>query len=328
MEIARQIGQFSWEDVSILRKAASKSLGDEFFGKYKAQFIKGATEVTGLSEADAEDIWNDISSSGSWSFNKSHAVSYGLVSYWTAWFKANHPLEFAIASLNNARDDEHAIKLLRDMVDNDNIEYIPVDADVSGVNWSVYDNKLLGGLTNIKGVGPAKAKQIVKARMGKGKLGPALFKLLESDITTVFDIIFPARHYWGKLYNDPVSYGLDSPPQLIRDVQDTGDYLVIGCLVDRNLRDLNEYTFLKDRDGKIIEENNLYLNLTVEDDTDSIICTINRWKFEELGGKKIAEEGKVGERWYLIKGKLKGSWRKLEVTHIVNLGEELGDISD
>jgi hypothetical protein len=98
--------------------------------------------------------------------------------------------------------------------------------------------------------------------------------------------------------------------------------------VDRNLRDLNEYTFLKDRDGKIIEENNLYLNLTVEDDTDSIICTINRWKFEELGGKKIAEEGKVGESWYLIKGKLKGSWRKLEVTHIVNLGEELGDISD
>ena len=103
--------------------------------------------------------------------------------------------------------------------------------------------------------------------------------------------------------------------------------MFVGCLVDRNLRDLNEYTFLKDRDGVLIEEDNLYLNMTVEDDTDSIICTINRWRFEELGGKKIAETGKIGEDWFLIKGKVQGSWRKIQIDTIVNLKEHLGDIS-
>ena len=67
--------------------------------------------------------------------------------------------------------------------------------------------------------------------------------------------------------------------------------------------------------------------MTVEDDTDSIICTINRWRFEELGGKVIAEQGKVGEDWYLIRGKVQGAWRKISVDSIVNLNEHLGDIT-
>ena len=326
MEIARQIGRFSWEDVSTLRKAASKSLGDEFFGKYKDKFIEGAKE-TGLDDQEAEEIWNDISHSGSWSFNKSHAVSYGYISYWTAWLKANHPMEFAVAALNNAMDDSHAIKLLRDLVRDEGMEYIPVNPDISDVDWTVYDNKLLGGLKNIKGVADKKAKQIINARQGKGKIGPAMFKLLEAP-ETPFDIIFPTNYYWGRLFTDPVSYGLNDAPVEIKTIDEPGDYTFVGCLVDRNLRDLNEYTFLKDRDGEIIEENNLYLNLTVEDDTDSIICTINRWRFEELGGKKIAEEGKVGESWYLIRGKVKGAWRKIEVSQIVDLKETLGEIHD
>ena len=325
MEIARKIGNLSWQDVSTLRRAASKSLGDEFFGKWKATFIKGAVEHANLSEEDAAAIWNDISHSGSWSFNKSHAVSYGLISYWTAYFKAHHPLEFAVASLNNARDDEHAVKLLRDMVKNEGFSYIPVDVYKSDTNWSVSDGKLLGGLTNIKGVGEKKAELIKKMRSGASKITPWFWKICE-NAQTEFDILFPTRHHWGMLFNDPLSTGLvDQPPIDIEKINGVGMFTFIGKLVDRNLRDLNEYVFLKDRGGEIIDENNLYLNFTVEDDTDSIMCTINRYRFEKYG-RKIAEEGKVDEDWFLVEGQIRGDWRKIDVEHVIWLNEYKGKL--
>lgn len=325
MEIARKIGNFSWDDVCTLRKAASKSMGDEFFGRYKDAFVAGAVSH-GEPEDKALDLWNDISHSGSWSFNKAHAVSYGLVSYWTAYFKAHYPLEFAVASLNNARDSGHAIKLLRDMVIHEGIEYVPVIPERSGVNWSVIDGKLVGGLTNIDGIAEKKAKDIIAMRNGKKPPTPTFWKVM-SDPKTPFDVIFPARHFWGKLYNDPISYGIPRKPDFIGEIDGPGDYVVIGMLVDRNLRDLNEYVFLQQRDGKRVDEKTLYLNFQVEDDTGVVMCTINRWKFEELGGKHIAETGKIGESWYLIKGKIRTQWRKIEVEDIINLNEHFGDLT-
>jgi DNA polymerase III alpha subunit len=325
MEIARVMGGFSWADVTTLRKAASKSLGDEFFGKFKEKFLNGCEEK-GISEDDAVASWDDIAHCGSWIFNKSHAISYGLISYWTAYFKAHYPLEFAIASLNNARDDDHAIKLLRDLVKNEGMEYDPVNPEQSDVHWSVINGKLTGGLVNVKGIGEKRAADFIAMRTGKKKPTPSFWKMMENPETN-FDVLFPTQHYWGKLFNDPRSYGLLKAPVAIETIDEPGDYMFVGCLVDRNLRDLNEYTFLKDRDGEIIEDDHLYLNMTVEDDTDSIICTINRWKFEELGGKEIAEAGKVGEDWFLIRGKVQGAWRKINVDSIVNLNTHLGDIT-
>lgn len=325
MEIAREMGGFSWADVTTLRKAASKSMGDEFFSKFRDKFLEGAKEK-GIEDEDAIESWNDIAHCGSWIFNKSHAVSYGLISYWTAYFKAHYPLEFAIASLNNARDDEHAVKLLRDMVQNEGMEYLPVSPEKSTAHWSVIDGVLTGGLTNVKGVGDSVAAKFIRMREGKQKITPSFWKMMENPETN-FDILFPTAHYWGALFTDPRSYGLDRPPVAIETIDEVGDYMFVGCLVDRNLRDLNEYTFLKDRDGVLIEEDNLYLNMTVEDDTDSIICTINRWRFEELGGRVIAESGKIGEDWYLIRGKVQGAWRKIAVNSIVNLNQELGDLN-
>jgi len=212
------------------------------------------------------------------------------------------------------------------MVLHEKLEYVPVYPEKSAAKWSVIDNKLTGGLMNVKGVGEKVAEKFIKMREGKLKPTPSFWKMMENPETS-FDILFPTIHYWGKLFTDPKSYGLLRPPVPIETIDGPGEYMFIGCLVDRNLRDLNEYTFLKDRDGVIMEEDNLYLNLTVEDDTDSIICTINRWMFDELGGKKIADSGKIGEDWYLIKGKVQGGWRKILINSIVNLNEHLGDLT-
>ena len=323
MEMARKMGGLSWEDTQTLRHASSSSKGDEFFGHYKTKFIEGALE-NGYEPDVADTLWNDISSSGSWSFNKSHAVSYGLISYWTAWCKANHPLEFAVASLNNARDDDHARKLLRDITVQDNIEYVPVDPDTSALQWVANDGKLVGGLTNIVGIGIQKAKQILRFReVAWEGITPGLFKKLQNPVTP-FDVIFPARHYFGKVYNDPLSYGLTEPPVEIKMVDGVGMFMFLGCLVDRNVRDLNEHVFLTKRGGKRIEEDTLYINFKIEDDTDMISCRVGRYDYEKMG-RDIAETGREGNTWYLIHGEIRSTdFRVIDVRNIINLNRELG----
>ena len=127
----------------------SKSLGKEFFDQYWIKFKKGAEE-NGIKEEVAENIWKHINTMGSWAFNRSHAISYGLVSYWCCVLKSKFPLQFAAACLRNVKDDDQAVKLLREVV-REGLSYLPYDKFKSEKNWSVQDNKLIGGLMGIKG---------------------------------------------------------------------------------------------------------------------------------------------------------------------------------
>jgi len=227
-------------------------------------------------------------------------------------------LEFAVANLNHARSDQSALRILRDLVRNDELEYIAIDADESLAKWSINkDGVLLGGLLSIKGIGPAKARDIIKARSGKGKWTPSMVKTLMNP-DTIFNILFPCEHYWGDIFNNPSNYGLTDPPVTIETISKPGYHLFIGKLVDVNLRDLNETMSVVKRGGTIIEDHTLFLNLILEDDTDSIVVTINRYRYEEIG-RDIAETGKVNEDWFLVRGKIKDKWRRVDVDAILNL---------
>lgn len=320
MAIGRDYGDLDWVDVHALRKAASKSLGEEFFGKYKDKFVNGAVK-RGADEVEAVHVWENIVTFGSWGFNKSHAYGYGLISYWTAWAKAHHPLEFAVANMNNARNPESALRILRDIVKNDDIEYIAFDPDESGVDWTISDGKLLGGLLTIKGIGKRKAADIIAARKGQRKWTPAMVRMVR-DPFTLFTILYPAKHYFGALYDDPKSVGLVEPCVEIETITDPGEYLFLGKVLDINLRDLNEYQSVVKRGGTYIEDHTKFLNLIIEDDTGSIVCTVNRFKYE-AHGKDIVETGKEGADWYLIRGKIKDKWRRIDIQQIFNLSRWL-----
>ena len=195
-----------------------------------------------------------------------------------------------------------------------NREYIPL-LIFAGIAIGI----LIGGLLNIKGIGIKKAEQIIKARYGKAKLTPSLFNALMNPKTEL-DVLFPAKHYFGFLYEDPISAGLDTVPHYIKDVNGPGTYVIIGKLVDRNLRDLNEQVFLEKRGGQRITEHQFYLNFKLEDDTSLISCKIDRYKYQAIG-KDIAEKGMVGKSWYLLRGTIKGDWRTLDVIEIINLND-------
>lgn len=341
MAVGRVIGQLSWEDVSQLRKAMSKSLGEEFFNQYWVKFEAGAI-TQGLASDEARAIWEKICTFGSWAFNKSHAVSYGLLSYWCAVLKARHPLEFAAACLRHAKDEPQSQRLLRELL-RSGVAVRPFDPARSQLDWTVQDGVLLGGLLAVKGIGPAKAKALLRAR-DSGTLTVAQRRLLAA-CQTPYDDLFEGQRCWGVLY-DPTQWTMSQqrgrrvwqvpltperqltlgpmsdgdPPVVvaIETIQDNGEYVFLGKLMEKNLRDLNEYGNVVKRGGRLVERNNLFLNLMLEDDSGSILATIDRWLYPTLG-KPIIEAGKIGD-WYLWRGIIAHQWRKVLVRGVRWLG--------
>ena len=254
----------------------------------------------------------------SWGMNLSHAVSYGYISYWCAYMKTHHPLEFSVSYLNHNTEAGAVIKFLRDITENDGLEYKPVDPDESTDKWTVHNNKLVGPLTNIEGIGVKKAKEIMKMRKGQGNFTPSLVKKLLYPVTDI-DILYPCRHYFGDMYINPTEYNMKRKPDFIGDVEEKGEYIVIGRIFKKELRDLNEYNEVMKRKGKILEDDTLSLRLVIEDDTGQILSIIDRRNFDELEGQKLYETLVEGESWIIIKGEMTTSWRLLIVRNIFPL---------
>ena len=310
MEIGRKIGKLSWEDVSSLRKAMGRSLGQEFFDTYFQRFKEGAAE-NGIEENKARFIWDQINTMASWAFNRSHAVAYAMVSFWCCALKSRFPLEFAAACLRNVKDDAQGIRLLREVVQ-EGLSYKPFDKFKSKINWSVQSGELIGGLIGIKGIGPKMAKDIVERRELKQPLTPRQDKLLDQG-QTPYDDVFECERRFGHIKADPAAHKIVTP---ITDIQDLdannpGTFVFFGKIKEKNLRDMNEASNLQRRGGRLVEKNNLWLNLILEDDTGQVMCTVDRFKYDRLG-KQIADLGKLGD-WYLIKGKMNERFRKIYV---------------
>ena len=310
MTIARDVGKLSWEDVSQLRKAMSKSYGEEFFDRYWQRFKVGAEE-NGIEEDEALKIWKNINTMGSWAFNRSHAIAYGMVSYWCCVLKSRFPLEFAAACLRNVKDDEQGVRLLREVA-REGLGYKPYDKFKSGMNWSVQNGELIGGLIGIKGIGPKMAEDIVNRREMKQPLTPRQENLLNNG-ETPYDDIFECERRFGHIKADPAAHNIKTPIIDIQDLEadNPGTFVFFGKLKEKNLRDMNETVNLAKRGGRRVDTHNLWLNMTFEDDTGPIISTIDRFKYPKLG-KPIVEDGRIGD-WYLIKGYLKQGFRKIYV---------------
>jgi DNA polymerase III alpha subunit len=201
LAIVREIGKFDWKETSTIRKAMSKRMGKEFFDTYWAKFKEGAASQ-GIGEPEARATWETINAMGAWQMNKAHTFSYAVISYWTAYLKAHHPLEFAAANLRNAKDEDSAVELLREMV-REGIEYVPFDLHKSEMNWSAKDGVLYGGFMALKGIGESKAAKLIEAR-NSGTLTDKQREEIEKA-ENIFADIFPFRRHYLHLYEDPAT---------------------------------------------------------------------------------------------------------------------------
>jgi DNA-directed DNA polymerase III PolC len=324
MFLCRDIAGMSWEDVSDLRKAASKSLGEEFFDKYRIKFVEGACSLSGYDEETANKAWLDISSMGSYAFNKSHSVVYGQISYWTAYMKSHYPLQFIASILNNAKDDDSSLKILREFYESENLVYKAVDPWKSNTKWEIVNGELIGGLTNIKGIGSTTALKMMKIRkeyLKDGtKMTPAMKRHFDNP-KTPFDILYPARHHWGDIYRNPQEYGLASI-DYIKDVEESREYAIIGKMIHVDDVDVNDVQSIAKRGGEVLDGPNMKVHIRLEDDTGVIMCIVNRFIYDKLSAEFLRE--KVGDTWYCVTGKVMPGAKILFIKEVANLNRDIG----
>ena len=180
LTIAHDLAGYTWEEVDKFRKAVGKKIPAEM-AKQKAKFIKGCIETSGWSERKATEIWTWIEPFAAYGFNKSHSASYAIVSYQTAYMKANYTVEFMAAVLTAESGDMptvvEAVEECRKM----GIEVLPPDVNESMSNFTVIDETHIRfGLNAIKNLGSDVIEAIRASRKESGK-----FTDLENFITRV-----------------------------------------------------------------------------------------------------------------------------------------------
>ena len=319
MQIARTIGQLSWADVSQLRKGLSKSLGVEFFDRYWENFKKGA-KLQGIHEETSRQIWEQINTMGAYAFNRSHAVAYALVSYWCCILKGYHPLEFASACLRHSKDDDQTVRLLREITEEGH-DYVSFDPEKIQPNWFVEDGKIYGGLSGIKGIGPQLTKDIIERISNGDELTPRQTKLIE-NASTPYDTIYPGKQLWGDLKKNPTHYGIATTITDLGDIKEGGlggIFMVVARMTKRVVKDANKEGI------ETSATHTRWLNMTLEDDSGSLMATVPRSEFP-VHGEPMVEDASLGD-WFMIKGRIPTSHRRLYVQRVRKLEKIDGEIS-
>lgn len=322
MRVVREIGGFSWEDTSRIRKVMSDRKGAETFAREEAKFVAGAV-ANGLTSDMAKDVWKALSQYGSWAFNRSHSVAYGYVSYWCCILKAYFPLEFAAATLSHEDDVNKQLKALREMA-REGVTYKPVDPVHSTDKWRVVDGQLVGPLTNVQGLGPKMLTEVMESRAEGRGIPKRAEKLLTNPITPI-DELYPVTKRLQMLYPDGLeAANILTTPKPIIDCQGElcggKTVLVVGRITDINPRNLNEPQLVAKRNGRVIQNNPDFLNLIIEDDTDQIRATVWGRSWDDVA-TPIIERGGSGGVLYAIKGKMgDGDFRAIDVDRAKYLG--------
>jgi DNA polymerase-3 subunit alpha len=318
LRIVREIGDFDWTAAAYIRKIISKKLGDQEFNRQKDRFMQGARTVhkrnkgmEPMSDDVAEQVWGGCITSGSYAFNFAHACSYGMLSYWCAWFKDGHaPVFFKNALMTMGEDRRNT--LIRDAIRHD-IEIKPPSVRRSGPQWSAVQRNGKGrppairmGFEQLPGIGEKMAELIIEARGERGKehgwtgwddliqvrgIGPAkLQKILdfirEDDPFGVFDvdrrIADAKKDLWRFRLPFPTHKSIDIPYESGRQVLARW----MGVVRKKNLRDIFESNA---RAGKIIKPEDIkepelreFMLLVAEDDEDILQLRVDRFKYPAM----------------------------------------------
>ena len=166
MQIAKSIAGFSGPQADDLRKAIGKK-NREAMAKLKPKFFDGC-RASGTAENVIEQLWAVNEASADYSFNKSHAACYGLISYRTAWLKANYPAEYMAALISSVMSTKDKVPFFVSRCEEMGIEVLPPDVNESGHDFVVVDGNIRFGLDAVKNVGAAAVDAIIAARESGG----------------------------------------------------------------------------------------------------------------------------------------------------------------
>ena len=186
MEIAQVLSNYTLGEADLLRRAMGKKIQKEMDDQ-KTRFIDGALK-NNISKIEASKIFDLVDKFAGYGFNKSHAAGYALISYQTAYLKANFPHEFMTATLNFSIDRTDKIISLKQELEKLDIEFLKPDINFSEENFSIEkkDSKksIRFGLSAIKGVGAKSIKSVISVRKNHGKFKSIIdfLKTVEGEV--------------------------------------------------------------------------------------------------------------------------------------------------
>jgi DNA polymerase III subunit alpha len=161
MQACTELGGMSMADADKVRKIIGKKKDAKEFDIFKDRFVEGASKF--ITPNDAKDLWHDFEAHAGYSFNKSHAVAYSTLSYWTAWLKYYYPLEFMYSLLKNEGDKDARTEYLIEA------KRMNIPVKLPHINDSDVDFKIEGkgirfGLSAIKYISDNIANKYIAAR--------------------------------------------------------------------------------------------------------------------------------------------------------------------
>ena len=166
MQVARDVAGFTMAEADSLRKAMGKK-DLEKMAHMKDKFVNGAVSVSGLDARVAEALFEKIEKFAGYGFNKSHAVAYSILSYWTCWLKVYYPAEYFAAQLSIVKEDKYA-NLVKD-ARSCGIKVTPPDVNFSSARFEIKDDQtIVMPFSAVKGCSEKIANNIVSARKMHG----------------------------------------------------------------------------------------------------------------------------------------------------------------
>lgn len=309
LRIVREVGDFPWTHAAYIRKIISRKIGEQEFNRSWGRFWEGCqtlpdrTEFPPITEAQARKVWGDMITSGSYAFNAAHCVAYGLLAYWTMWFKVHYPAEFYAASVrhygeNKQRDilrdaSRHGIRILKPRIGRSHGSWKPDGfhriragySQIKGIGRKTSENIIAAEpadwdeLVKIKGIGPKTVQKIKDwidqedpfdiHRLEKSIYAVEL-ELSESKLTDIDGTTLP--------FPTHTSRELDEASQGTR-------VTWLGEMVKYNIRDIFEINVARGntsdleniRDPELRE----FCIIYARDADDQTMLKINRWRFPQ-----------------------------------------------
>ena len=165
MSIAQIVAGFSLGQADILRRAMGKKKKSELDKQFEG--FSGGMVERGYSMAAVKALWDILLPFSDYAFNKAHSAAYGVVSYWTAFLKANYPTEYMAALLTSVRDDKDKSALYLNECRRMGITVLPPDVNSSSANFTAVGKDIRFGLTAVRNVGANVVDAIVATREQK-----------------------------------------------------------------------------------------------------------------------------------------------------------------
>ena len=161
MQACVHLGGMSMSEADKVRKIIGKKKDAKEFNEFQDRFVAGASKY--ISPNDALELWHDFEAHAGYSFNKSHAVAYSTLSYWTAWLKYHYPLEFMYSLLKNEKDKDARTEYLIEA------KRMGISVKLPHINESDIDFKIEGkgirfGLSAIKFISDKIAERYIQSR--------------------------------------------------------------------------------------------------------------------------------------------------------------------